>query len=57
MSSGRSRSGGQAQADDVEAVEQVLAEQPLSHAFLEVLVRGRDDAHVGLACGWWPPTR
>ena len=28
-------------------MHQVLAEQPLTHALLQVLVRGRDDAHVG----------
>ena len=38
----------QPQADDVEPVQQVLAEQPLPHALLEVLVRRRDDAHVRL---------
>ena len=38
----------QAQAHDVEAMQQVLAEQPLPHALLEVLVRRRDDAHVRL---------
>ena len=38
----------QAQADHVQAVEEVLAERALAHALLEVLVRGGDDAHVGL---------
>ena len=38
----------QAQADDVEAMEQVLAEQPLPHALVQVLVRRRDDAHARL---------
>ena len=37
----------QAQADDVEAVEEVLAEQALAHALLQVLVGGGDHAHVG----------
>ena len=37
----------QAQAHDVEAMQEVLAEQSLAHALLQVLVRGRDDAHVG----------
>ena len=36
----------QADADDVEAMEEVLAEQSLAHARLEVLVRRGDDAHV-----------
>ena len=36
----------QAHADDVETVQQVLAEQALPHALLEVLVRGGDDPHV-----------
>jgi hypothetical protein len=35
-------------ADHVEAVEQVLAELAALHAVLEILVRGRDDAHVDL---------
>jgi hypothetical protein len=37
----------QAQADDVEAVEQVLAEHALAHPLFQVLVRGGDHAHVG----------
>ena len=36
----------QPQAHDVEAVQQVLAEEALAHALLEILVRRRDDAHV-----------
>jgi hypothetical protein len=48
MSSRRSRSGRQAQPDDVEAVEQVLAERALAHALFQVLVRGGNDAHVAL---------
>ena len=36
----------QAQAHDVQAMQQVLAEQSLAHALLEVLVRRGDDAHV-----------
>ena len=35
----------QSQPHDVEAVQQVLAEQALAHALLEVLVRRGDDAH------------
>jgi hypothetical protein len=38
----------QAQADDVEAVEQVFAEHAVAHALLQVLVRGGDHAHIGL---------
>ena len=38
----------QPQAHDVEAVHQVLAEQALPHALLQVLVRRGDDAHVRL---------
>jgi hypothetical protein len=43
---GRSRSGGSLQVHDVEAVEQVLAERALAHRFLQVAVRGGDDADV-----------
>ncbi len=39
---------GQAQADDVEAVEQILAEGAVAHALLQVLVGGGDDAHMCL---------
>ncbi|MCY1516120.1 hypothetical protein D9M68_507340 [compost metagenome] len=39
---------GQAQADHVEAVEQVFAEAAELHALLEILVGGGDDAHIGL---------
>ena len=46
MSSRRSRSARQAQADHVEAVVEVLAEQALLHPRLEVLVGGGDHAHV-----------
>jgi len=35
----------QAQANDVEPVQQVLAEESLAHALVEVLVRRRDDAY------------
>ena len=38
----------QAQADDVEAVIEVLAERALAHALLEVLVGGGDHPHVDL---------
>jgi hypothetical protein len=41
----------QAQPDDVEPVQQVLAEQSLPHALLEVLVRRGDHAHVRLERG------
>ena len=37
----------QAKADHVEAVVEVLAKQPLLHPRLELLVGGRDHAHVG----------
>ena len=39
--------GGQLDADDVQAVEQVLAKAPLAHQHLQVLVRGGNDAHIG----------
>ena len=39
---------GQAQADHVEAVEQVLAEATFLDALLQVLVRGGNHAHMGL---------
>src|SRR6185436_21086823 len=38
----------QAQADDVEAMEQVLAERARLDPLLEILVRRRDDANVAL---------
>lgn len=38
----------QAQTDHVQAVKQVLAEQTVLDAGFKILVRGRDDAHVGL---------
>ena len=38
----------QTQADHVQAVEQVLAEQAVLDARFQVLVCGRNDAHVGL---------
>src|SRR5947207_16027094 len=38
----------QAQANDVQPVIEVLAERALAHALIEVLVRGRDHAHVAL---------
>ena len=40
--------GGQADTDDVEAVEQVFAEQAVLDARFQVLVRRRDDPDVGL---------
>jgi hypothetical protein len=46
----------QAQADHVQAVVQVFAEQAVAHALLQVLVGGRDHAHIGRT-GWCPPTR
>ena len=39
--------GRQAQADDIEAVKQVLAESAVLDALLQVLVGGRNYAHVG----------
>ncbi len=41
----------QVDTDDVEAVEQVLAEAPLADQFLQVLVGGGDDAHIDLGGG------
>ena len=49
MSSARSRSGGHAQRDDVEAVEEVLAERARRDHRLEVAVGRADDADVDLA--------
>ena len=46
MSSARSRSGGQMDAHDVDAVVQVVAEPPLGDVGLEVARRRGDDAHV-----------
>ena len=46
MSSRRSRSGGHADGDDVEAEVEVLAEVAPLDGLLEVLVGGGDDAHV-----------
>ena len=40
--------GGQAQPDDVQAVVQVLAEQPLADTLLEILVGGGDHPRIGL---------
>ena len=48
MSSGRSRSGGHVDLDDVEPVEQVLAELALLDLLLQVLVRRGDHADVHL---------
>ncbi len=42
---------GQAQADDVEAVEQVFAKPPLQDALFQVLVGGGNHAHMGLHSG------
>ncbi len=51
ISSRRSRSGGQRQADDVQAVVEVFTERPIAEGFLRVLVRGRQHAHVHLDLG------
>ena len=48
MSSRRSRSGGIANRQDVDAVEEVLAEAAGLHLGREVAVRRGDDAHVDL---------
>src|SRR5579859_947449 len=40
--------GRQAQIDDVEAEEQILAERALAHFVLEIAVGGGDDAHIHL---------
>ena len=39
---------GQAQADHVQAVEQVIPKEPLGHARLQVLMRGRNHPHAAL---------
>ncbi len=41
--------GGQVEGDDVEAVEQVLAELALAHHLLEVEIGRGEDAHIGAA--------
>src|SRR5205085_5240832 len=38
----------QSQADHVQAVVEILAERSFAHPLIEVLVRGGNDAHVGL---------
>ena len=38
--------GGSVHADDVEAVEEILAERPGLHARIQILVRGRDNPYV-----------
>ena len=48
MSSRRSRKRRQPQPDHVQPVEEILAEEALPHARIEILVRGRDHAHVRL---------
>ena len=48
MSFGPFAQGGQAQIDDVEAIEQVLAEGALLDGLGEIAVRGGDDADVDL---------
>jgi len=45
MSSGRSRNGG-TRIGIAEAVEKILAESPLFHGQLKILIGGRDHAHV-----------
>ena len=47
----RSRKRRQPQRHDVEAEEQILAEQALLDQDAQVLVGGRDDPHVGLDRG------
>ncbi len=54
MSSGRSRSGRDADRDDVQAVVEVLAERALLDHLLEVAVRGGDDADVRRGSGFVP---
>ena len=49
ISTRRSRSGGSVQADDAEAVEEVLAEAPLADQRVEVGVGGDDQADVDAA--------
>jgi hypothetical protein len=48
MSSRRSRSAGRRKRYHVESVKQVFAKSPFFDALLQVLVRGGNDAHVGL---------
>ena len=38
----------QAQADHVQAVKEVFAEDAVAHPLFQVLVGGRDDTHIGL---------
>ena len=47
MSSVRSRSGGSADRHDVQAIEQILAEQALADQLAQVAMGGGDDAHIG----------
>ena len=44
----RSRSGGERDRDDVEAVVQIFTERPLADRLLDVLVGGGDKTDVGL---------
>ena len=39
---------GQLQADDMQAVQQILTEQAIAHALRQILVRGGDDARFDL---------
>ena len=58
MSSGRSRSGGIVDRDDVEPVVEVLAEAPLrDFRSSRSRLRRRDDAHVDARASALPPTR
>ena len=50
MSSLRSRSAGTVTGNDVQAVEQILAEAPGGDLGLDVPMRGGEDAHVDLDC-------
>ena len=54
ISSLRSLSGRQVQADDVQAIKQILAEFSLGDAFSQILVGGADDAHVNRLFGVVP---
>ena len=49
MSSLRSRSGGTMKVDYVQAIEEVLAKEPLGHHHFEVAIRRSNDAHVDCA--------
>ena len=48
MSSGRSRSAGSGERDDIESVEEILAEASSAHFRFQVPIRRSDQADVGL---------